>query len=360
MEAVQALTGSLIMGAGIAAMHYICMAAMRLAAVRQYDARLVTVSVLVAIVISLAALWSAFHFRHDTESGGWRKIGSAMALGAAIPVIHYTGMAAARFIPSGVPPDLSRALSISSLGTAGIAIVTMIVLGIALLTSWVDRRFAAQALQLHRSNERYRQLFERSLAGVYRTTLGGRILDCNDACARILGYGSRRECTSADGRDIYLTCADQGTFVAALSDHKALTNFERRLQRADDATVWVLENAMLFENDDGSGSIVEGTVFDITERKQNESHLREAHAQLEARQREIEEDLRLAARVQQSLAPQSRSWDGGSVVTFYQAVHAIGGDLALVAEGAAGLNVMVCDVSGHGIGSASTRKIEAS
>src|SRR5437016_14626165 len=69
-------------------------------------------------------------------------------MGAAIPVMHYTGMAAASFTPSGMPADLSHAVSISTLGTAGIAAVTFIVLGLALLTSWVDRRFAVQTLEL--------------------------------------------------------------------------------------------------------------------------------------------------------------------------------------------------------------------
>src|SRR3989442_4791892 len=69
-------------------------------------------------------------------------------MGAAIPVMHYTGMAAASFTLAGMPADLSHAVSISTLGTAGIAAVTFIVLGLAMLTSWVDRRFAAQTLEL--------------------------------------------------------------------------------------------------------------------------------------------------------------------------------------------------------------------
>ena len=68
-------------------------------------------------------------------------------MGAAIPVMHYTGMAAASFTPSEMAVDLSRAVSPSALGTAGIAAVTLIVLGLALLTSWVDRRFADQTLE---------------------------------------------------------------------------------------------------------------------------------------------------------------------------------------------------------------------
>src|SRR5579864_713500 len=62
--------------------------------------------------------------------------------------MHYTGMAAASFMPSGMPVDLSHAVNISTLGTVGIAAVTFIVLGLALLTSWVDRRFATQTLEV--------------------------------------------------------------------------------------------------------------------------------------------------------------------------------------------------------------------
>jgi len=148
MGAFRAFAGSVLMGGGIASMHYIGMAAMRLPAVCQYNSLLVVLSVAFAILISLAALWITFHLRDEKAATGWRKIAGAVVMGAAIPVMHYTGMAAASFAPSGVPADLSHAISISTLGTAGIVAATLIVLGLALLTSWVDRRFATQALEL--------------------------------------------------------------------------------------------------------------------------------------------------------------------------------------------------------------------
>src|SRR6201997_26054 len=148
MDASRAVAGSVLMGAGIASMHYIGMAAMRLPAMCQFSSFLVVLSVVFAVLISLAALWIAFHLRDEKAEIGWRKIAGAVVMGAAIPVMHYTGMAAASFTPSGMPVDLSRAVSPSALGTAGIAAVTLIVLGLALLTSWVDRRFAAQTLEL--------------------------------------------------------------------------------------------------------------------------------------------------------------------------------------------------------------------
>ncbi len=147
MSVSRAVAGSVLMGAGIASMHYIGMAAMRIPAVSQFNPFLVVLSVVLAVLISLGALSIAFQFRHEKRGIGWEKIAGAIVLGAAIPVMHYTGMAAASFTPSSMPADLSHAVSISVVGTAGIAAVTFIVLGLALLTSSVDRRFAEQKLQ---------------------------------------------------------------------------------------------------------------------------------------------------------------------------------------------------------------------
>jgi hypothetical protein len=104
--------------------------------------------VFLAVLISLAALWITFHLRDEKAGIGWRKIAGAAVMGAGIPVMHYTGMAAASFTPSGMPANLSRALSPSALGAADIAAVSVIVLGLALLTSWVDRQFAAETLEI--------------------------------------------------------------------------------------------------------------------------------------------------------------------------------------------------------------------
>ena len=125
MGLARAAIGSVFMGGAIAGMHYIGMAAMRLPAKCSYSTAIVTVSVALAIVISFVALLLTFHFRGETTSGGWRKALSAVVMGAAIPVMHYTGMAAARFTATpGVYGDLSHALSISTLGMAEIVVVT--------------------------------------------------------------------------------------------------------------------------------------------------------------------------------------------------------------------------------------------
>src|SRR6202035_4817986 len=68
--------GGLLMGSGIAAMHYVGMDAMRLPAVCQYSPGLVALSVLLAMVISMVALWLTFHLRTETNSLSWPKLAS--------------------------------------------------------------------------------------------------------------------------------------------------------------------------------------------------------------------------------------------------------------------------------------------
>ena len=114
----------------------------------------------------------------------------------------------------------------------------------------------------------------------------------------------------------------------------------------------VVTSSRTIEDPDGrSFSIVSFT--DISEQKTAEAQLRAANKLLEERQREIEEDLTLAARVQQSLAPKSLTWGSLEVQAFYHPVRTIGGDFGLVSPlDNDYLNLLVCDVSGHGIGSA--------
>src|SRR6266566_470466 len=160
--------GATAMGIGIWSMHYIGMAAMRLRGMCHYDPALLALSVVLAIIISLVALWLTFLFREDKKRTGRWKTASAVVMGAAIPVMHYTGMAAASFTPSTMTPDLSRAVSVSSLGTAGISAVTLLVLSLAVVTAFLDRRFSFQSLQLKASEERYRQLVESAQAILWR------------------------------------------------------------------------------------------------------------------------------------------------------------------------------------------------
>lgn len=95
------------------------------------------------------------------------------------------------------------------------------------------------------------------------------------------------------------------------------------------------------------------TVTDIYAQKHVEAQLRESNALLEKRQREIEAELLLAERVQQSLAPRSLVWNNLAVETYYRPAHTIGGDFGVIRpQETEFLDMVMCDVSGHGIGSA--------
>jgi diguanylate cyclase (GGDEF)-like protein/PAS domain S-box-containing protein len=112
------------------------------------------------------------------------------------------------------------------------------------------------------SEARYRLLFERNLAGVYRTGADGRVLDGNDAFARILGYASREELLAGSAEDFYFSAKDRERIIQLLREQRQVTNFEQRMRRRDGTEIWVLENATLLE-----GDILEGTILDITDRK---------------------------------------------------------------------------------------------
>jgi phosphoserine phosphatase RsbU/P len=127
--------------------------------------------------------------------------------------------------------------------------------------------------------------------------------------------------------------------------------FEFYLPQASGDRLPVVIAARELEDPDGRIFAIV-TFTDITEQKNAEMDLRQANTLLEARERAMDEDLLLAARVQQSLAPQSLAWAAASVETYYQAARTIGGDYGVVAPGDDYLTLVVCDVSGHGIGSA--------
>jgi PAS domain S-box-containing protein len=127
--------------------------------------------------------------------------------------------------------------------------------------------------------------------------------------------------------------------------------FEFVLPRKDGSRLPVVIGVRRLEDPDGAEFAIV-TFTDISDQKRAEAELRDANQRLELRQQEIEEDLALAARVQQSLAPDSLLWGGARVEAFYHPVRTIGGDFGLVSPTDGHLDLLVCDVSGHGIGSA--------
>ena len=132
-------------------------------------------------------------------------------------------------------------------------------------------RQAKEALQA--SEERYRKLFERNLAAVLRTTVTGRVLECNQAAALMLGCDSPAELEDTNILDFYYSAKSRQQLVQTLKQQRILTNSEWKFRRRDGRPVWILANFTLVE--EGAG-VLETTAVDITDRKQAEEQLREA------------------------------------------------------------------------------------
>ena len=128
--------------------------------------------------------------------------------------------------------------------------------------------------------------------------------------------------------------------------------FEFFVPQKDGAHLPVIISSRRLEDPDGRQFAIV-TFTDISEQKRAELQLRDANAKLEERQRQIEEELTLAARVQQTLAPKPTVWGNLRIDTYFHAARTIGGDFGFVSPfDDDHLDLLVCDVSGHGISSA--------
>jgi PAS domain S-box-containing protein len=174
------LTGSVLQGAGIAGLHYIAMAAMRLAGMCHYSPPMVALSVLVAIAGSLLSLWLTFCVRDQVTGRRRRMAASALLMGAAICIMHYTGMAAATFTASTEVPDLSYSVRVTALAIAAIITVTVMILVATLVTALVDRLQERTAL--------LNELFEQGPQAVALLNRDNQVVRLNREFTRVFEY----------------------------------------------------------------------------------------------------------------------------------------------------------------------------
>jgi len=164
----QIMSAGVVVGLAIITVHNIGMRAMRMAAEYRYDLRLASLAVILAILFSLIGLWLGFRIRGETSGRGWRKIAGALLVGAALSSVHYCAMAATTFFPSGPDPKVSHMVHVSTIGAVAIGMAALVVQGLAILTSFVDRRSSFQTIQqlsnqLLRSHDQERRRIARDL-----------------------------------------------------------------------------------------------------------------------------------------------------------------------------------------------------
>jgi signal transduction histidine kinase/CheY-like chemotaxis protein/HPt (histidine-containing phosphotransfer) domain-containing protein len=153
--------GGIVMGIGIASMHYTGMAALEVSPSITYSSWLFIASVVIAMVASCAALWLFFTLRSASIANpAWKRGASAVVMGFAIVGMHYTGMAAASFAPNTICTVQAENINNAWLGVAIIGasvMFLMVTLLISLVDSHLADRAARHAAMLTEMNERLRQ-----------------------------------------------------------------------------------------------------------------------------------------------------------------------------------------------------------
>jgi PAS domain S-box-containing protein len=287
MRAWHVIRGSVVMGFGIAVMHYTGMVSMQLPGTVSYHWPLVAVSVAVAVIVSFMALWCAFRLRGPAAGAwSWNKLGSALLMGAAIPSMHYTAMAAVSFEVSGTA-GLFHSVSIPSmtLGTSAIVLATFMILGLTITTSLLDRRYSDQAVALQASATHYqkflRQVIDTNPHLIFVKDWDGRYVLANEAVAELYGTSVDSVLGKRDA-DFNPKCEEVEKYVR--DDREVMTSQRATFISEEPATNartgetrWFQTVKVPLLSLDGSTRQVLGVATDITERKQLEDQFRQAH-----------------------------------------------------------------------------------
>ena len=156
-----------------------------------------------------------------------------------------------------------------------------------LTPGWLERSIR-YAIERHRvdtalltAEEKYHSVFDHLVEGIFQTTPEGRYLMANAALARIYGYGSPEELMQSltnIGQRLYVDQGRRDEFVRLMQQHDTITAFESQVYRKDGGLIWISENCRAVRDAKGRLLYYEGTVEDITQRRQVEESLRNSEA----------------------------------------------------------------------------------
>ena len=274
---MQLVGSGVLVGAGIGAMHYSGMAAMRMAPLLRYDPWWFALSILVAVVLAILALWVRFGLRGKLSSGKAIMV-SGVVMGLAISGMHYTGMAAARFVGVADPAAQGDTGPFLALAVALITVsLTIFVAGVNGLL-----RYRQLYQQVQASEARVRAILETAVDGVVTIDEKGIIEGMNAAAARMYGW-SREELV---GRHI--------DTVIPESYRQGIADYLPQLLNAGQSTIIGGSREVELLRKDGSElpirlaigraklpdrTLFVGFISDISERKAIEKALRESEQQ---------------------------------------------------------------------------------
>ncbi len=144
----------------------------------------------------------------------------------------------------------------------------------------LEERIKQRTRDLQEAETKYRHIFDNVAEGIFICTLDGKYINVNPALARIYGYDSPQNLIAEIDnieQQLFVNPEDWRELTAALKLHQTVTNFECQVYRADGSTIWISTNIHLFCDRHKQATYYEGTVIDITVRKQAENSLRQSN-----------------------------------------------------------------------------------
>jgi PAS domain S-box-containing protein len=171
----------------------------------------------------------------------------------------------------------------------------------------VERKRAEAALQ--QAEEKYHDIFEHAIEGIFQTTPDGHYITVNPALARMLGYDSPQELISSRTdieRQQYVDPERRAEFKRLLEEHGVVRGFEYQAYRKDGHKIWLSDNVLAVRDESGAVLYYEGSTEDITERKRAEEELKDSNEKLRAFAARLqavreEESIRIAREIHDEL-----------------------------------------------------------
>lgn len=219
----------------------------------------------------------------------------------------------------------------------------------------VVRSFNSVADALREAEANYRGIFENAVEGIFQTSPDGRYLAVNPMLAKIYGYESAAELMTSltnIGAQLYVNPDDRTTFIQTIHTTGRIQNFETQVYRKDGSTIWISESARAITDAQGQLVRYEGTVIDITQRKQAELAVEQLTHRLQDENLRMRAELSVTRQLQQMLLPtelELNAVNGLDIAGFMEPAAEVGGDYYDVMQQNGKVSISIGDVTGHGL-----------
>ncbi|MDX2244764.1 MAG: SpoIIE family protein phosphatase [Leptolyngbyaceae cyanobacterium bins.302] len=219
----------------------------------------------------------------------------------------------------------------------------------------VVRSFNTVADALREAEANYRGIFENSVEGIFQTSPDGKFLAANPMLAKIYGYESptalMAEMTNI-GTQLYVDPNDRDKFVHLMHEVGKIQNFETQVYRKDGSIIWISESARAILDTRQNVLRYEGTVVDISQRKQAEFEIEQLTHRLHDENLRMRAELSITRQLQQMLLPtelELNAVKGLDIAGFMEPAAEVGGDYYDVLQQDGKVNISIGDVTGHGL-----------